>query len=195
MITIMVKSLQMLKPSLQWQNPWLSFAGWRQFTHPYTDTFKKPEEHHCLQLLSLVLQISSQIYACSKLEQEIEQVDGVSALFAQDVTPVEVNRVTCRIGGRGGFKNFATKPWSRPNQTKTFKNMPFRHSLAEFRDLILGDCYARDLTDKCQVNISKPRIRASVRNQVANGLVNCIVYSCVLEVMMRNNNISSKRCE
>ena len=56
------------------------------------------------------------------LLQEIEQVDGVSALFAQDVTPVEVNRVTSRIGGRGGFKNFATKPWSRPNQTKTFKN-------------------------------------------------------------------------
>ena len=58
-------------------------------------------------VLSLVLQISSQIYASSKLEQEIEQVDGVSALFAQDVTPVEVNRVTSRIGGRGGFKNIA----------------------------------------------------------------------------------------
>ena len=41
------------------------------------------------------------------LLQEIEQVDGVSALFAQDVTPVEVNRVTSRIGGRGGFKNIA----------------------------------------------------------------------------------------
>ena len=38
---------------------------------------------------------------------ELEQVDGVSALFAQDVTPVEVNRVTSRIGGRGGFKNIA----------------------------------------------------------------------------------------
>ena len=41
------------------------------------------------------------------LLQEMEQVDGVSALFAQDVTPVEVNRVTSRIGGRGGFKNIA----------------------------------------------------------------------------------------
>ena len=128
---------------------------WLEAIHPSLHRhIQETRAYHCLQLLSLVLQISSQIYASSKLEQEIEQVDGVSALFAQDVTPVEVNRVTCRIGGRGGFKNFATKPWSRPNQNKTFKNMPFRHSLAEFRDLILGDCYARDLTDKCQVNIS-----------------------------------------
>ena len=46
------------------------------------------------------------------LLQEIEQVDGVSALSVQDVAPVEVNRVTSRKGGRGGFKNTASKPWS-----------------------------------------------------------------------------------
>ena len=44
------------------------------------------------------------------LLQEIDQIDGVSALSVQDGAPVEVNRVTSRRGGRGGFKNSATKP-------------------------------------------------------------------------------------
>ena len=63
------------------------------------------------------------------LLQEIEQVDGVSALSVQDVATVEVNRVTSRRWGRGGLKNSATKPWSRPNQNKTFKDTPVNEKL------------------------------------------------------------------
>ena len=54
--------------------------------------------------------------------QEIEQVDGISALSVREESTVDVNRVMYKKGGRGGFKNAAIKPWSRTS--KPFKQTP-----------------------------------------------------------------------
>ena len=63
------------------------------------------------------------------LLQEIDQVDGASAVTVVDNDSVQINRMSSnyRRGGRGGYTNrtqHATKPWSQQSTPRTFKQSP-----------------------------------------------------------------------